>query len=163
MLTWLCLGRPSSPLARLCPTGALRARALAHANAPAPQRPVGGSGLTVRHGHMQLVDVNMPLDNATGKHRGFGFVEFESPEDAAEAIYNMNNGELNGRVLNVNVAKPMTVTERSQKAVWHADADSYFDKEGWNLDQEPSTIVVDDVKPADDGLAPKDPAQPHFG
>jgi RNA recognition motif-containing protein len=113
--------------------------------------------------YAQLVDVNMPLDNATGKHRGFGFVEFESPEDAAEAIYNMNNGELNGRVLNVNVAKPMTVTERSQKAVWHADADSYFDKEGWNLDQEPSTIVVDDVKPADDGLAPKDPAQPHFG
>ena len=77
----------------------------------------------------QLVDVNMPLDNATGKHRGFGFVEYENPEDASEAIFNMNNGELNGRVLTVNLAKPMTVSERSQKAVWHAEADSYFDKE----------------------------------
>jgi RNA recognition motif-containing protein len=83
-------------------------------------------------------------------------VEYESPEDAQEAIFNMNNGELNGRVLNVNLAKPMTVTERSQKAVWHADADSYFDKEGWNLEEDPSAPVTDDVqKLPDDGLAPK--------
>jgi peptidyl-prolyl isomerase E (cyclophilin E) len=97
----------------------------------------------------------MPLDNATGKHRGFGFVEYESPEDASEAIFNMNNGELNGRVLTVNLAKPMTVSERSQKAVWHAEADSYFDKEGWNLEEDPSAAVADDVdKLPDDGLAP---------
>jgi len=104
---------------------------------------------------VQLVDVNMPLDNATGRHRGFGFVEYEAPEDAVEAIFNMNNGELNGRVLNVNTAKPMTVTERSQKAVWHAEADSYFDKEGWNLDEDPSAPVADDGALPDDGLAPK--------
>ncbi|EKX44360.1 hypothetical protein GUITHDRAFT_50524, partial [Guillardia theta CCMP2712] len=55
----------------------------------------------------ELVDVNIPLDNETGKHRGFGFVEYEFPDDAAEAIFNMNNGELNGRVLSVNLAKPI--------------------------------------------------------
>jgi RNA recognition motif-containing protein len=104
----------------------------------------------------QLVDVNMPTDVATGKHRGFGFVEYEAPEDAMEAIFNMNNGELNGRVLTVNNAKPMTVTERSQKAIWHAEADSYFDKEGWNLGEDPSAPVVDDVaKLPDDGLVPQ--------
>ena len=27
-----------------------------------------------------IKDVNIPLDHATGKHRGFGFVEFESKE-----------------------------------------------------------------------------------
>ncbi len=97
---------------------------------------------------MQLVDVNIPLDNQTGKHRGFGFVEFESTEDASEAIFNMNNGELNGRVLSVNIAKPLTVSERSQKAIWHADADSYFEKEGWTEDP----IADDGVE--DEGLQP---------
>lgn len=42
-------------------------------------------------------EVNIPLDHETGKHRGFGFVEFEDREDAADAIDNMHNGELFGR------------------------------------------------------------------
>ncbi len=33
--------------------------------------------------------VNMPLDYASGKHRGFAFVEFETVEDAAAAVDNM--------------------------------------------------------------------------
>lgn len=36
-----------------------------------------------------LVDVQIPLDYETEKHRGFAFVEFESAEDAAAAIDNM--------------------------------------------------------------------------
>ena len=100
---------------------------------------------------MQLVDVNIPLDNTTGKHRGFGFVEYENAEDASEAIFNMNNGELNGRVLNVNIAKPMTVSDRSKKAIWHAEADSYFEKEGWT--EEGGEIKDDGI--ADEGLMPK--------
>ena len=27
-----------------------------------------------------IKDVNIPLDNTTGKHRGFGFVEYEATE-----------------------------------------------------------------------------------
>ena len=27
-----------------------------------------------------IKDVNIPMDNTTGKHRGFGFVEYESAE-----------------------------------------------------------------------------------
>ena len=27
-----------------------------------------------------IKDVNIPLDNTTGKHRGFGFVEYENAE-----------------------------------------------------------------------------------
>ena len=33
-----------------------------------------------------IVDISMPLDYETEKHRGFGFVEFENAEDAAAAI-----------------------------------------------------------------------------
>ena len=53
-----------------------------------------------------LKDVNIPVDFATGKHRGFGFVEYEEKEDAKEALDNMHNAEINGRVLTVNFAQP---------------------------------------------------------
>lgn len=36
-----------------------------------------------------VVDVQIPLDYETEKHRGFAFVEFELAEDAAAAIDNM--------------------------------------------------------------------------
>lgn len=51
-----------------------------------------------------IKDVNIPLDNKTGKHRGFGFVEYEERDDAAAAVDNMHNGELFGRVLKVRRA-----------------------------------------------------------
>ncbi|GBG78925.1 hypothetical protein CBR_g28640 [Chara braunii] len=54
-------------------------------------------------------DVNIPLDQSTQKHRGFGFVEFQDKEDAAAAINNMHNAELYGRVLTVNYAQPMKI------------------------------------------------------
>jgi peptidyl-prolyl isomerase E (cyclophilin E) len=53
----------------------------------------------------ELKDVSLPTDPATGRHRGFGFVEYEDPGDAAAAIDNMNDAELNGRVLRVNLAQ----------------------------------------------------------
>ncbi len=75
-----------------------------------------------------IKDVNIPLDHATGKHRGFGFVEYEEREDAAAAIDNMHNAELFGRVLRVNYAQPMKIKGGdkgwSHQAVW-ADADNY--------------------------------------
>lgn len=36
-----------------------------------------------------IVDVQIPLDYESEKHRGFAFIEFESAEDAAAAIDNM--------------------------------------------------------------------------
>ncbi|XP_013077582.1 peptidyl-prolyl cis-trans isomerase-like isoform X2 [Biomphalaria glabrata] len=63
----------------------------------------------------------MPLDYETEKHRGFGFVEFESAEDAAHAIDNMNESELFGRTIRVNLAKPMKLKEGASRAVWSDD------------------------------------------
>ena len=37
----------------------------------------------------ELVDIQMPLDYETEKHRGFAFVEFEASEDAMAAIDNL--------------------------------------------------------------------------
>ncbi len=76
-----------------------------------------------------LKDVNIPIDHATGQHRGFGFVEFEEKDDAAAAIDNMHNAEIYGRVLKVNYAQPMKIKGGdkgwSHQPVW-ADADAYL-------------------------------------
>jgi peptidyl-prolyl isomerase E (cyclophilin E) len=52
-------------------------------------------------------DVTIPLDHTTGAHRGFGIVEYEEPGDADAAIANLDGGELLGRVLRVNHARPL--------------------------------------------------------
>lgn len=39
----------------------------------------------------EVKEVSLPIDHATGEHRGFGFVEFEAAEDAAAAMDNMHN------------------------------------------------------------------------
>ncbi|XP_062607379.1 peptidyl-prolyl cis-trans isomerase E-like [Saccostrea cucullata] len=68
-----------------------------------------------------ILDINIPLDYETEKHRGFAFVEFELAEDAAAAIDNMNDSEMFGRTLRVNMAKPMKIKEGSSRAVWSED------------------------------------------
>jgi len=51
-----------------------------------------------------VVDVFLPTDRATGKLRGFAFVEFGSEGEAAEAIRQFNGRELGGRALRLNMA-----------------------------------------------------------
>ncbi|KAK9876718.1 hypothetical protein WA026_014957 [Henosepilachna vigintioctopunctata] len=68
-----------------------------------------------------IVDIQIPLDYESEKHRGFAFIEFESPEDAAAAIDNMNDSELFGRTIRVNLAKPQRIKEGSTRPVWSED------------------------------------------
>jgi len=59
--------------------------------------------------------------SATDPHRGFGYVEFSLPEDAREAIDNMDQSELYGRVIKCNQAKPQKDANEglgSRTAVW---------------------------------------------
>ena len=52
--------------------------------------------------------VSVVRDMATGRARGFAFVEMGSDEEAQEAINQMNGVELGGRALTVNEARPKT-------------------------------------------------------
>ncbi len=59
--------------------------------------------------------------NSTEPHRGFAYVEFEDPEDIKDAIDNMDQSELFGKVIKVSAAKPpKNVNEGlgSKTALW---------------------------------------------
>src|SRR5262249_11352839 len=50
--------------------------------------------------------VRVMRDMATGRSRGFGFVEMQSEDDARNAIDKLNDTDLDGRRIAVNVAQP---------------------------------------------------------
>jgi RNA recognition motif-containing protein len=50
--------------------------------------------------------VNIMRDQATGRARGFGFVEMSTDEEAQNAITSLNGTAVGGRNLTVNEARP---------------------------------------------------------
>ncbi|KAF7998023.1 hypothetical protein HCN44_009421 [Aphidius gifuensis] len=86
----------------------------------------------------EIVDVQIPLDYESEKHRGFAFIEFELSDDAMAAIDNMNDSELFGRTIRVNIAKPQRIKEGSSKPVWADDS--------WLQEHAGETLETDDKK-----------------
>lgn len=74
----------------------------------------------------EVTDVGLPMEQTTQKHRGFAFVQFESADDALDAIDNMDGAELFGRVLKVNVSKPSAMKAAGNRPVWETDADNFY-------------------------------------
>ena len=59
-----------------------------------------------------VVSAEVISDRATGRSKGFGFVEMSTDQEAQQAITALNGQDSNGRPLTVNEAKPRE--ERSQ-------------------------------------------------
>lgn len=55
-----------------------------------------------------VVSATIITDRMSGRSKGFGFVEYETDEQAQTAIEMWNGKELDGRRLTVNEARPMT-------------------------------------------------------
>lgn len=53
------------------------------------------------------------MDRATGRSKGFGFVEMATEEEAEKAISMLNGTDMEGRAINVSEARPMA--ERPQR------------------------------------------------
>lgn len=52
----------------------------------------------------------LAVDRSTGRHRGFGFVELTTPEEAETVVEEMNGVVLDGRPLTLN---PVSVPTRA--------------------------------------------------
>lgn len=53
-----------------------------------------------------VVSTALITDRASGRSKGFGFVEMETEQAAKEAIERLNNYELNQRAITVSEARP---------------------------------------------------------
>ena len=54
----------------------------------------------------QVTSCKIVKDRATGRSKGFGFVEMPNDEEANKAMAALNETELDGRVIVVKVVKP---------------------------------------------------------
>ena len=54
----------------------------------------------------QVERATIVMDRATGRSRGFGFVEMPDDSEAQQAIDELNGKDLGGRTLTVNQARP---------------------------------------------------------
>ncbi|GAB7329629.1 hypothetical protein MBLNU13_g01376t1 [Cladosporium sp. NU13] len=112
----------------------------------------------------EIADVTLPkpeLKSSQDPHRGFGYIEFALAEDALEAIDNMDQSELYGRVIKVNQAKPQKAAGEklgSKTAIW--EQEDYAAKH--NVSEEDRMAVEEDAKAADpmQGLEGLDQAGP---
>lgn len=53
----------------------------------------------------EVSSVKIIMDRATGRSKGFGFVEMPNEEEAKKAIEELNNAEVEGRTIVVNKAE----------------------------------------------------------
>ena len=54
----------------------------------------------------EVVSVKIITDPATGRSKGFAFVEMATREGGQEAVKNLNGKEIDGRVVTVDEARP---------------------------------------------------------
>lgn len=60
-----------------------------------------------------ITSAKVITDHDTGRSRGFGFVEMSNKDEAMNALTELNNAEVDGKVINVNEARPKSDKPRS--------------------------------------------------
>jgi RNA recognition motif-containing protein len=70
-------------------------------------------GLFAQHGEVE--EVHIPTDRNTGRPRGFAFVSMSSDSEAQAAIAALNGTDFEGRLLNVNEARPRREDDRRRR------------------------------------------------
>lgn len=68
-------------------------------------------------------------DRESGRSKGFGFVEFENEDDNQKAIDQLNGKELDGRAINVSLARPRE--ERPRREFDGGNGGGNFRQRSW--------------------------------
>ncbi|KAJ1026078.1 hypothetical protein NDA18_003738 [Ustilago nuda] len=75
-----------------------------------------------------IISISVPCTStpAGKRNKGFGFITFSNPEEALDALDNMNLNSINGRTINVNLADPNKVKDAGGmggrgRAVWDSE------------------------------------------
>ena len=63
-----------------------------------------------------VINLRLVVDRETGKRKGFGFAEYADQETALSAVRNLNELDLHGRALRVNIAEQDTKTSNAESA-----------------------------------------------
>ncbi len=61
----------------------------------------------------EIASAKVIVDRRTGRSRGFGFVEMNTEDSAAQAVEALNGVEVKGRPINVSFARKQEEGERS--------------------------------------------------
>ena len=62
----------------------------------------------------KVVDAVVISDKRTGRSKGFGFVEFDTEEEAKKGVETLNGKDFEGRALVVNEARPQVPRDDAQ-------------------------------------------------
>lgn len=65
--------------------------------------------------HGAVVSAKVITDKMSGRSKGFGFVEMESEQQASTAMEKLNGQDLNGRRMNVAIARPKDETATRER------------------------------------------------
>ena len=68
-----------------------------------------------------VTSANVIMDKMTGKSKGFGFVEFSSDAEAQAAVDKLNQTELDGRTIFVDIARPSEKREGGNRGGFQKD------------------------------------------
>lgn len=60
----------------------------------------------------KVLSVKIITDHATGKSKGFGFIEMETSEQAQNCVESMDGKELSGRPIRVSIARERERNDR---------------------------------------------------
>lgn len=115
-----------------------------------------------------LVNARVVSDKATGRSRGFGYVDFEDNESATKAYEAMQGKEIDGRALNLDYAnsRPTDATPQARaadRASKHGDTVSppsdtlFVGNLPFDVDQNSVSDFFNEVKPVAGVRLPTDP------
>lgn len=62
----------------------------------------------------EIVRANVVTDRQSGRSKGFGYVEYETPAIAKKAMEEMNGKEIDGRAVNIDISTPRAPNPNSR-------------------------------------------------